>query len=155
MGEACHLADLAVYLCASPIVAVCMNTLGGGGKGGDENAILLLRLADGSQAAVHYFSKGSSAYPKERVEIFGGGRTLVIDNWRRLEGYGFGRFRSAGSRQDKGHAEEGRQLARWLKEGGTPPGDFEAALNVTEAMLAAHESLTSGHWVEVSVPSHP
>ncbi len=148
VGEACHLADLAVYLCASPITAVCMNTLGGEANE-DDNAVILLRLADGSQAALHYFSNGSSAYPKERVEIFGGGRTLVLDNWRRLEGYGFEKFRSAGSRQDKGHAEECRRLAAWVREGGPPPGDFEAALNVTEAMLAARESLVAGRWVEV------
>jgi predicted dehydrogenase/threonine dehydrogenase-like Zn-dependent dehydrogenase len=154
VGEACHLADLAVYLSAAPITAVCMNTLGDEAEdGGDDNALILLRMANGSQAALHYFSNGASAYPKERVEIFGGGRTLVLDNWRRIEGYGFARFRSMSLRQDKGHKEECRRVAAWVKEGRPPPGSIAEALNVTEAMLAARESLAAGRWIALPHPT--
>lgn len=53
---------------------------------------------------IQYLSNGNKAYSKERVEIYGQGRTIVIDNYRKSKYYG---FKSSGMRktQDKGHQE--------------------------------------------------
>jgi predicted dehydrogenase/threonine dehydrogenase-like Zn-dependent dehydrogenase len=147
VGEACHLIDLCSFFAGSPIMAVCMNALGPDRRENTDNASILLRMENGAQAVVNYFANGSKAYPKERFEIFAQERTLVIDNWRRLEGFGFKGFSSLRSGLDKGHAEQFRRIADWLKKGGPPPIPFEESAASTEAAFAAIESLKTGQWV--------
>ncbi len=50
---------------------------------------ILLDFADGSMGTVHYLANGSKQFPKERVEVFSQGRVLVLDNFRKLQGYGW------------------------------------------------------------------
>jgi predicted dehydrogenase len=127
-----------------------MNALGPDARENTDNATILLRMANGSQAVVNYFANGSKAYPKERIEAFSKERTLVVENWRKLAGYGFKGFSAASSGLDKGHAEQFRRVAQWLRAGGLPPLSLEDVLNSTDASLAAVESLKTGRWVEVS-----
>jgi predicted dehydrogenase/threonine dehydrogenase-like Zn-dependent dehydrogenase len=150
IGEACHLIDLCRDWAGSPVTAVCMNALGPDARENTDNATILLRMANGSQAVVNYFANGSKAYPKERIEAFSKERTLVVENWRKLAGYGFKGFSAASSGLDKGHAEQFRRVAQWLRAGGLPPLSLEDVLNSTDASLAAVESLKTGRWVEVS-----
>ena len=49
-------------------------------------------FADGSIGTVHYFANGHQAFPKERLEVFAGGRVLQLDNFRELRGYGWPGF---------------------------------------------------------------
>lgn len=147
VGEACHLMDLCAFLAEAPITAVCMNALGPDPQVQTDNASILLKLANGSQAVVNYFANGSKAYAKERVEVFSQERTLVIDNWRRLEGFGFRGFSARRTRPDKGHAAQIEAFARWIRNGGPSPVPFESAATSTEAALAAVESLQRGQWV--------
>ena len=41
-----------------------------------------LRMANGSMATVAYLIDGDRAAAKERIEVFGGGATAVIDDFR-------------------------------------------------------------------------
>ena len=75
-------------------------------------------------------------------------RTLVIDNWRRLEGFGFKGFSVQRSKLDKGHAAQFEALARWIRSGGPAPVPLESSVNSTAAALAAVESLAAGRWVD-------
>ena len=65
-----------------------------------------LGFADGSTDAIHYLAIGDKGFPKERFEMFGGGRILLLDNFRTLRGWGWKDFtkQSGGFGQDKGHA---------------------------------------------------
>lgn len=147
VGEACHLIDLCAFFAGSPITAVCMNALGPERREDTDNASILLRMENGAQAVVNYFSNGSKAYAKERFEIYAQERTLVIDNWRRLEGFGFKGFSSQRSGLDKGHAAQFQAIAEWLKKGGPPPISFDESAASMEATFAAVESLKTGQWV--------
>ncbi|MFX6258366.1 hypothetical protein ABTF80_20140, partial [Acinetobacter baumannii] len=83
--------------------AVVMSGLGIHPEENTDNAIITLRFENGAQGVIHYFSNGSKSYPKERIELYTQGRTLVIDNFRKMSGYGFGRFSSLRAGLDKGH----------------------------------------------------
>jgi predicted dehydrogenase len=149
LGEAAHYIDLCTFLAGSNVVSVCMNAMGVHPKENTDNASILLKYANGSNAVINYFANGSKAYSKERVEVYSQERTLVLDNWRKLRGYGFTGFTTARSKQDKGHYDQFRQLLERQKNGGEPIIPFEEIVNSTKASFAALQSLKQGAWVTV------
>lgn len=149
LGEACHFIDLCSYLTGSKVKEVCMNALGKHPQENTDNASILLKYENGSNAVINYFSNGSKAYSKERVEVYSQERTLVMDNWRKLKTYGFkGGNKSSG--QDKGHFNQFQALLEQQCKGGAPIIPFEDLINTTKASFAAIESLKEGKWIVVN-----
>lgn len=139
VGEACHLIDLARFLVGSPVVSLASVGLDQPGQGGPtDTASTLLSFEDGSIATVNYFANGSKRYPKERVEVFAGGRILVNDNFRTLRAYGWPGVRTFRVRhQDKGHAAGMAAFVTAVKAGGPAPIPLAEVLEVTEVSLRA------------------
>jgi predicted dehydrogenase len=150
IGEGCHFIDLAAHLAGSPVASVSAMMIGEGPAVRDDKMSILLGLADGSIAAVNYFSNGAKSFPKESLEVYSEGRVLRMVNFRRTDGYGFSGFRKfKTARQDKGHkAEISRFIAR-LKEGGQPLISLFEMCNVTRASFAAVESARSGKTIRL------
>ena len=139
VGEGCHFIDLARFLAASPIAdASVLCARDRAGSAVNDIAHLSLAFADGSTAVVHYLSNGSRAFPKERVECFWDGRTVAIDNWRRLLSYeGAMPWNERARRMDKGHAAE---ISAWLdalRTGGPAPIPLEELLEVSRWAIRA------------------
>ena len=126
-----------------------MNAMGANPEENTDNASILLQYENGTNAVINYFANGSKAYSKERVEVFSQERTLVMDNWRKLKGYGFKGFSKTSTKQDKGHLNQFQQLLDQQKNGGQPIIPFDSIVNTTKASFAALESLKSGAWVKV------
>ncbi len=150
IGEACHYIDLCSYLAGSKVISVCMSAMGTNPEENTDNASILLKYENGSSAVINYFSNGSKSYSKERVEVYSQGRTLVMDNWRKLKGYGFKGFSSAKSGQDKGHFNQFQALLNQQKNGGEAIIPFDEIVNTTRASFAAIDSLKEGKWILVN-----
>ena len=148
IGEACHLIDLITFLTGSTVEKVVMNAMGNNPEENTDNASILLKYKNGSQGTINYFSNGSKAYSKERVEIYAQNRTIVIDNFRKSNYYG---FKSSGlkKRQDKGHFNQFQTFLKNLKSGGVATIPFLEIVNTSRAAIAAVESLKKGNWDEV------
>ena len=149
LGEACHYIDLCSYLAGSKVISVCMNSMGSNPKENTDNASILLKYENGSNAVINYFSNGSKSYSKERVEVYSQERTLVMDNWRKLKGFGFRGSSSAKSRQDKGHFNQFQELITQQKNGGEAIIPFDEIVNTTRASFAAIASLKEKRWISV------
>lgn len=149
IGEACHFIDLITYLTSSKVKSVCINALGTQPEENTDNAIILLKYENGTNAVINYFANGSKAYSKERIEVYHQERTLVMDNWRKLKGYGFKKFSSASSSQNKGHQNQFNLLIESVQNGGNPIIPIDELINTTKASFAAIESLKTGSWVNV------
>lgn len=149
VGEACHFIDLCTFLAGSKVSAVCMNAMGKNPAENTDNASILLKYENGTNAVINYFANGSKAYAKERVEVFHEERVLVMDNWRKLKGYGFKGFSNASSGHDKGHLNQFRKLIEVVKKGGESIIPLDEIINTTEASFAAVESLKQGTWISV------
>ncbi len=104
VGEACHFIDLMRFLAAAPVTSVAARCMGNSIDGvAEDKASITLGFEDGSFGTIMYLANGASGYPKERIEVFAGGRILQLDNFRRLTGYGWPGFsRSSLWMQDKG-----------------------------------------------------
>lgn len=148
IGEACHFIDLITYLTGSLVESVVMNALGPNPAENTDNASILLRYKNGSTGVINYFSNGSKAYSKERIEIYSQNRTIVVDNFRKSSYYG---FKSSGMKktQDKGHFEQFRLFVDNLKNGGTATIPYEEVINTSRATIAAVVSLKEGRWIQV------
>lgn len=133
LGEGCHFVDLARHLAAAPLERQAIEMLGS--PGGDSAAITL-GFADGSLAAIHYLANGHRGFPKERVEVFVGGRILALDNFRSLTGHGWPGFSRMGLwRQDKGQRACAAAFAKAVAAGGSPP------IPMTEIVEVAHATI--------------
>ena len=141
--------DLITFLTGSKIKSVCMNAMGPNPQASTDNASILLEYENGSTGVINYFSNGSKSYSKERIEIYAQERTLITDNFRLTEGFGFNGFSKLKTTIDKGHAAQFKLLVERVKSGGAPLVPFEDAVNTTLASFAAIESLLTRQWVNV------
>ena len=104
IGEACHFVDLLRAIVNAAIVNASITALQCDRFQKNENVTITLKFSDGSQGTIHYFSNGHVSFPKERLEIFCGGKILQCDNFRKLKGFGFSHFKQQKTwRQEKGH----------------------------------------------------
>ena len=144
LGEACHYIDLITYLTGSKVVEVSMQALGADPKVNTDNASIHLKYENGSLGVINYFANGNKSYSKERVEVYYRGKNLILDNFRRLDGYGYGRgfgSKLLKTKQDKGHRKQFELLTRHWKEGGESLIPFDEIVNTTMATFSAIESL--------------
>ena len=148
LGEACHFIDFLMFLTGAQPVDVQTHSLSNTGQGSSENAVISLRFADGSLGTVSYLAGGDRAFSKERIEVFGGGRVAVLEDFRRLELVKNGRSEVVRSRfrQDKGHQGEWEALANGDKRGLIPLEEIVAS---TLATIKAAESCANGQTMAV------
>jgi predicted dehydrogenase len=149
IGEACHFIDLFMYLNGSKVIRVGMSALGKNAQENTDNAIITLQFENGSQGVINYFSNGSKSYSKERLEIYSQGRTLILDNFRKLEGFGFKNFSGMRGKLDKGHKAQFAALIRSVQQGGKPLIPFNEIVNTSNASFAAIESMKRSEWIAV------
>lgn len=149
LGEACHFIDLITFLTGSRVIAVCMNAMGTTPTETTDNASILLRYENGSTGVINYFSNGHKSYSKERIEVYSQERTLILDNFRTLEGFGFKGFSSLKTKQDKGHKAQFQALIQRIQAGGKPLIPLDEIINTTKASFAAIKSIKELAWVSV------
>lgn len=151
VGESCHFVDFLTFLVGEPPVSVVAQAIPDAGRYREDNVIMTFTFPDGSLGVVSYLANGDKAFPKERVEVYAGGRVAVLDDYRSLEMIHGGRRKVVRSRlrQDKGHRAEWEAFAAAILAGGPPPIPYEHLFGVTRATFAAVESLRCGKKVMI------
>jgi predicted dehydrogenase/threonine dehydrogenase-like Zn-dependent dehydrogenase len=145
IGEACHFIDLLTFLVGATPIEVSAQSLPDDQRYREDNAVMNFSFSDGSVGSVIYLANGDKAMPKERLEVFAGGKVAVLDDFRSLELIANGRrqvYRSR-LRQDKGHLSEWDAFSQAIITGGTPPIPYEQLFGVSLASFAALESIRS------------
>lgn len=117
LGEACHFVDLLRFIAAVPIESsevMAMDHL-------EDQLTITLKFGDGSIGVIHYLANGHKSYSKERLEIFVDGKIIVIDNFRKMRGFGFKRFSKMNLwGQDKGQHACAKAFVDGIKAGAAP-----------------------------------
>jgi predicted dehydrogenase len=143
VAEVCHFIDYLTFINGSMPRSVHASGLRELRAG--ETVSILLSFANGSVGTVLYGSNGSSALPKERVEVSSAGITAILTDFRELEVYSGKRvLRKKSASQDKGQANMLNAFVEALREGRESPIPFEEIEAVSRATFAALESLRSG-----------
>jgi predicted dehydrogenase/threonine dehydrogenase-like Zn-dependent dehydrogenase len=133
VGEACHFIDLLRFLAGASITGhhrMAMNS------STQDTVTLQLSFADGSIGTIHYFANGSKAFPKERLEVFAGGRVLQLDNFRKLTGFGWPGFSKMNLwRQDKGQNACAQSFVNAIQQGLLSPIPISEIFEVSRVSI--------------------
>ncbi len=146
IGEVCHFVDLAQYLAASPVARAYAQPVAGGAISGDDSVTATLLLANGSVASITYAAGGSKRYPRERVQVFGGGAAGAIENFREavfVQG-GRGQRMRGWLSVDRGHRGELEALLAAVSGRAPLPVSLDDYVNTTLTTFALERSLKSG-----------
>lgn len=145
VGEACHFIDLVRHLAGSPIDSHAVVSINGaaGRMVTSDKASISLKFADGSFGVVHYLANGHKAFPKERLEVFCGGKILQLDNFRRLNGWGWKGFSGMRLwRQDKGQESCVSAFMSAVNSNASSPIPFDEIVEVSRASIDVQEALS-------------
>lgn len=139
LGEAVHFFDLCMWLLGEAPVLVQAEQLGGDAPGAPahDNLSVLLRFPSGSTATVIYTTLGHAGAGKERIEVFAGGGTAVLEDFRTLTFHGMPGAGLKTSTEDKGQ--------RALMENFVQAARGEVALEVTghDGLLATRVAVAA------------
>jgi predicted dehydrogenase/threonine dehydrogenase-like Zn-dependent dehydrogenase len=142
IGEVCHFIDTMQFVCNADPVSVSVKAQADGNSSSDpDNIIISVTFSDSSIGTVAYVASGDPAFPKERLEVFGGGKVGVIDNWRQLliQGHGKKTRQRCWLQAEKGHAQEMIAFIEGIKKG-KPAISFESQVLTTKATFASPEN---------------
>jgi predicted dehydrogenase len=152
IGEVCHFVDLMQFLTGAAPATVYAEAIApeNGNAIREDSVFITLQFADGSNAVIAYLAEGDGSLPKEHIEIFGEGKTFVIEDFRSARLYAGGREKKETLRQqDKGQAEETRIACAVVTEGKPAPITLEELETTTRATFRILDSLRTGRRINV------
>lgn len=152
IGEVCHFIDFMHFMTGSLTARVYAESIASRNQEitNEDSVFITLRFADGSNGSIAYVAEGDKALPKERIEIFGAGKSFVIDDFRSAIAYQDGREKKTKLReQDKGQEDEVSAVCAVVLEGKPAPIALEDLATTTRATFRVRDSLRTGLPVEV------
>lgn len=135
VGEGCHIIDLMTYFTGSKIKSISYESLNPANDkiSSSDNKSIVLSYEDGSVAVVNYFAVGSKSLSKEYMEIHFDEKSIVMDDYKSLKGYGIKIKELNSSNSSKGQLEELNYIYKTLKAGGEWPIQFWDMVQTTKA----------------------
>jgi len=148
-GEACHFIDLAQYFIDSrPLQVFAISTSNNELVSSIENFIITITYADGSVVSIQYYSSGSTHLSKELIEVYGGGKTAVINDFTSLYFYN-DKKRKMRVIGGKGHKQEIDIFIKSCIGKSSPVFKFKELVWVSKVTLAAYDSILSNSVIEI------
>jgi polar amino acid transport system substrate-binding protein len=154
IGEVCHFIDLMQFLTGAAPTSVYAEAVTPDKENVicEDSVLITLQFADGSNAVIAYLAEGDSSLAKEHIEIFGEGKTFVIEDFRSARLYADGREKKETLRQqDKGQAEETRVACAVVAAGKPAPITLMELETTTRATFRVLDSLRTGQRVRVMI----
>ncbi len=119
-----------------------------------DHVCISIQMDNGAAVTITYASNGDKSFPREEVQIFGGGGVFVIDNFKKAEQILGGKrrkWRSSGV--DRGHKNELKETINAVRQGRTSPIDFHSLVSTTLTTFAIEESINKGKSIDVNLDS--
>ncbi len=145
LGEVCHFVDYLTHLCGALPVSVYATAIRDAAALNDTLSVAL-EYENGSIGNIHYFANGSRQLPKEYVEAYQAGVTVVLDDYRVVTIYG--KDRKATRKlwtQDKGQQNEIALFIDSLRKGSPSPIAFDQILSTSRVCLKVLEVIRNRH----------
>jgi predicted dehydrogenase len=138
LGEGGHFVDTLSAVAGRPVEVHSIQTA--------DDLHVTLRFENGSVGTVSYVTGGHPRYPKETLDVSGGGRSGRLDNFGRVTVWTpSGRHvKRALYGQDKGQREMLRAFLAAVRDGRPMPIGLDSLVATTRATIAAQSSLATG-----------
>lgn len=147
IGEACHIFELFSFLTDEYPVSVAvlpMDNLKDDLKSTD-NFIATVNMSGGSCCNLTYSSLGNYCVGKEFMEIMFDGKTIHMDDYKQLKGYGLPvAFNRKSKNQNKGHEILITEFIKQAKIGGNSPVSLKRILDATKISLIVNKLVLKG-----------
>lgn len=119
IGEGCHIVDLFNFFTGSEVDSVFVNKISPNNQAisNKDNIIASIKYKDGSICTLTYTAIGSKEYAKEYCEIFFDGKTIVIDDYKKITGYGVNVVKLDSATSQKGQLEELVEFEKSIRSG--------------------------------------
>jgi predicted dehydrogenase/threonine dehydrogenase-like Zn-dependent dehydrogenase len=116
IGEGCHIIDLMGFFIGSHVKSLSFESLEPKTNkfSPSDNKSIILKYEDGSIATIEYFAVGNKTVSKEYLEIHFDEKMIVMDDYKKLSGYGEKLKSVATKISSKGHFEELTRLYETL-----------------------------------------
>jgi len=153
LGEVCHFVDLLQFLTGSipeKLFAECISSPNTK-MSNQDNVAITIRFSNGSVGLITYLACGDKLLSKERIEIFGGGKSFIINDFRGGEIYAHGRRKKIKGR-GKGHKEEVELFIKSIREGLPSPISLESIFYTTATTFRIIDSLRTGLPQNITIP---
>ncbi len=158
LSEVCHFVDLLCFMSDSLPARVHAEPIAvpGSPNPNRESVCVTVRMQNDSLGVIHFLTTGDSSLSRERLEVFGGGRSATMDNFRTLELHQGARRRVKKlSNYQKGYREQVGAFVTAIRNNTEMPIPYETILAVSRTGFLIHESLDRGESVAYSAPEMP
>ncbi len=138
VGEACHIIDLMTFFTESEIKSISVESITPKTThfSDSDNKSIILKYKDGSVCTIEYFAIGSKSFPKEYMEVHFDEKTITMDDYKSMGGYGIKVQELKTATSQKGQKEELEELYKALKTKNKGwPIEFWDMLQTTEISI--------------------
>ena len=148
IAECCHFLDLFNFLLGQPLptdIKVASADVNGSSTVAKDNISVILRYPDGSVATLFYVSLGHKEMDRERLEVFGQGSSMVVEDFKKMTVY------SPDARkpqvislpaQDKGWRSEFDQISKFFHANPNCSAiSFQECVDATELTFRVDEAV--------------
>lgn len=140
IGEACHIVDLSSYIIGCKAKEISCNSIDSKKAiSARDNVIITIKYEDGSLANIIYTAIGNPSSGKEVCDIYCDKKTIKMENFTSLQGFGTKFKNIKFKHQNKGHRKELEELFDAMKKGMKFPIPLEELEETSKITLIAEE----------------
>jgi polar amino acid transport system substrate-binding protein len=145
LGEVCHFIDLMQFLTGADPINVYADCIAfdSNERTNQDNLSVTIRFSNGSVGNLVYVANGSNGVAKERIEVSAGGKTAIVDDFRKVTIYGENK-NSVEKLEGKGHHEEVNAFLQSVQLGTPSPISFSSIYLTTLTTFKIVDSLVTG-----------
>jgi len=153
IGEGCHFFDLLYYLIGAEPRRIVATLAGVSDEKSKDPANLsaTITFADGSVGTLLYTVIGHKDLPKERLEVFAGGKAFTLDDFKSLEAFGSGQIKAPVTKADKGQKQLLNHFCDAVRGRGALEVTAQDGLRATLCALKTLESIRTGVFADFRV----
>jgi predicted dehydrogenase len=154
LGEACHFIDLLQFFTGEDPKKVFTENISSSNSktSNQDNVAITILFNNGSVGTIQYIACGDKVLGKERIEIFGGGKSFIIDDFKTGEFYSGGKCKKI-KKAGKGFKEEVELFIKSIQEGLAAPIPLESILFTTATTFCIIDSIQTGLPQKITIPA--
>jgi len=152
IGEGCHFIDIFNYLTDAKPVSIYASSaeFSDTQMQNNDTVSIVIKYSDGSIGNLTYLANGDASVPKEYCEVYGGGKTAIMDDFKKVYLHQNNGSKKKSFSGGKGHSEEIDHFLNVMSGTKDQELPFESIYDTTLLTFLAMESIKTGKVISLS-----